>query len=97
LTDEQEAVLNLLAEIGMDPAVAESAVQQYDLDAVRGWVTVAEGAGSLSNPAGFVLARLRSGKEPPLTWRSQGSQADDWSDDDPERYISGEYAEFIEY
>jgi len=91
LTDEQKSVLSLLLGIGMEPAVAERVVRQHDLDAVRGWIVVAEEAESLSNPAGFVLSRLRGGKEPPR------SRADNRSDDDPDRYVGGEYAEFVEH
>jgi hypothetical protein len=91
LTDEQKAVLSLLLGIGMEPAVAEGVVRQHDLDVVRGWIVVAEEAESLSNPAGFVISRLRGGKEPPR------SRADNRSDDDPDRYVGGEYAEFVEH
>lgn len=91
LSDEQEGVLSRLLEIGMDKVVAEKVVQQHDLGAVRAWVAEAEAAEGLNNPAGFVLSRLRGGKEPPR------SQADNRSDDDLDRYVGGEYAEFVEY
>ena len=91
LSDEQEGVLSRLLEIGMDRVVAEKVVQQHDLGAVHAWVAEAEAAEGLNNPAGFGLSRLRGGKEPPR------SRADNRSDDDLDRYVGGEYAEFVEH
>ncbi len=88
LTDEQESVLVSLLTMGMDRLVAERLVQEHDLVNVRGWLTVARRSASLKNKAGLIVAKLQAGEAPP---RSEPA----WND--PDRYISGEYAEFIEH
>ena len=89
LSTEQISVLDsLLAVKGMNRSVAEKLIRRYDLTVIRGWLAEVKRSQSLTNPAGFIVAKLQAGEAPP------GPSADH---DAPDRYISGEYAEFIEH
>jgi len=78
--------LTLLGLVSTDALREVAAVFEADPERVRGWVDYARRQPNLANPAGFLLARLRSG-DPPPTLPAR----------DPRRYIEGEYAEFIEH
>ena len=86
LDHKQEQALHTLLALNVTESVARRLAQTCDPDMVEGWCEYAQQAGSaLWNPAAFVVAKLRAGDVLPE------------QRDDPDRYISGEYAEFIEY
>jgi hypothetical protein len=87
LSSDQESVLQSLIDIGVGRLVAHRLVCEYDLTAVRGWLAESQRRRGLTNPAGWVRKQVESGEVPPRrksTW------------DDPDRYVSGPYAEFVE-
>ncbi len=86
--DEEEA-FELLVKCGITEAEARR-LAKCPLEQVRRWIAVGRKIASARpgfNAAGLVVARLRSGEAPP----PEAPAANGW------RYISGEYAEFIQY
>lgn len=65
LTAEQQSSLQQLTGIGVQRRVAEQLALTCSAEAVSGWVEYARTAKGISSPAGFVLAKLRAGDEPP--------------------------------
>jgi hypothetical protein len=86
------AVVQLLSDFGFETAdsqaIAEEALEAgLTEEDVEGWIEYVRRQENLKNPKGFLRARLRSGEEPP------------WEEDqhDPDRYITGKYADYIKY
>jgi hypothetical protein len=59
------------------------------VEEVARWIEYVCDQASLTNPKGFLRAKLRSGEEPPAP--------EDREEHDPDRYISGKYADYIKY
>ena len=99
-----ELAYSLLCGIGIDEQAAARLAETCDVDDVRGWVTEA-GRGTLDNPAGLVVARLQAGVKPPQrtagkrTGKGAAGDVQRTQDDAAlrRRYISGEYALYIDY
>jgi len=87
---EHVAVVELLSAFGFESAdsqaIAEEALEAgLTPENVERWIQYVRDQRNLSNPRGFLRAKLRSGEEPPSDGR------------DRERYISGKYADYIKY
>jgi len=65
LTDEQHATAQRLTAIGVQRKVAQQLVLTCSAEAVSGWLEYTRNAKGITSPAGFVLAKLRAGDEPP--------------------------------
>jgi hypothetical protein len=94
-TDNKQAVVavvQLLSDFGFETAdcqaIAQGALEAgLTVENVGEWIQYVGRQKSLTNPKGFLRARLRSGEEPP------------WDEDehDADRYIKGKYADYIKY
>ena len=82
------ASFDLLTTIGVSPSVARKLAASCDPADVLGWVNYARSAKGVTNPPAFVVARLKKGEPPPEP---------DLPEDDPRRYISGEYGHLIQH
>ena len=65
LTTAQQATAQQLTAIGVQRRVAQQLVLTYSAEAVSGWLKYTRNAKGITSPAGFVLAKLRAGDEPP--------------------------------
>jgi len=92
LSAEQQQALDALTSLGVDPATAKKLAGTCDPGDVAGWVSYAKKAQGLDNAAGLVVARLRAGEPAP----APGGDGDR-DDADRRRFISGEYAEYIQH
>jgi hypothetical protein len=90
LTAEQAGAVEMLLTVpGFDPGLAEQRARVCDLGDVPGWV--AEGCRMpVGIAAKVVSARLRDGVAPP-------PMAGDRDAQDRRRYITGEFAEFVQH
>jgi hypothetical protein len=86
-SDDQKAAYQSLVDLGVGRRVAARLVREFGPKAAQGWVSESKCRPGLRNPAGWVRDRVESGELPPQPRRDR---------DDPDRYISGEYAEFVE-
>jgi len=75
LTGNQQATAQHLTAIGVQRRVAEELAFTCKAEAVTGWVAYTHTAKGITSPAGFVLAKLRAGDEPP---RPSQPAAQDW-------------------
>lgn len=88
LTQEQQKIISLLHAYSISEPTASSLARKKDvnIEDVRGWIADAKHKESkLENPQGYVVSKLREGEKPP------------GREDDPDKYINGEYAEYIEH
>lgn len=60
----QQAV-SLLTSFGVTESVARQLSQDTDPETVQAWITYAENAMGIQNPAAFLVSRLRAGEPPP--------------------------------
>ena len=67
LSNEQQATAHQLIGLGVQRRVAEELALKCSPAAVTGWITYTHTAKGITSPAGFVLAKLRAGDEPPLS------------------------------
>lgn len=89
LGDTQSA-LGLLVEFGVIPSIAERLVERVPAWMVHGWIDYASDPGvHLRNPQAFVVERLKR-RDPPPKPRSEYEQT-------RQRYLGGEYANFIKH
>jgi len=86
LREQQHQTYRALVQIGVMDTVARELSSTRDPEQVLGWVDYASGAQDLRNPAGLVVKSLREGIPPPH--REEAGRS---------RYISGEYAAYIEH
>lgn len=89
LTERQRQSLELLLGLGVHRAVARGLAERCRPEEVEAWVRYAHAAPTLSNPPGFVVAKLQAGE---LSPGSGGSE-----EADRRRYIEGEYSDFIQH
>jgi len=87
-TNKTNQAFTTLTSFGVSQTVARRLASERSLEAIEGWIAYAEDANGLTNPIAFVVARLRDGETPPEVKAA--------SNDDPRRYISGEYADYIQ-
>jgi hypothetical protein len=92
-TDNKQlvAVVGLLSGFGFksadSQAIAEEALEAgLTAEDVEAWIEYVGRQGNLTNPKGFLRAKVRSCERPPST-----------EEDDRYRYISGKYAEYIKH
>jgi hypothetical protein len=90
LTDTQRVALDALTGLGVEPGAAGRLAKKHNPATVGGWVAYAEQAQGLSNPAAFVVAKLRAGELPPPVVEDRDAA-------DRRRYITGEFAEFVQH
>ncbi|MCJ7736368.1 MAG: hypothetical protein MUQ10_03505 [Anaerolineae bacterium] len=86
--DEVPEALALLWDLGVETLTAQHLATRCSLDEVRGWVMYAQCSIGLRNPAGLVVSRLR--KQVPAPKLPEAA-------DGASRYLSGEYAAFIQH
>jgi len=75
LTGDQQATAQQLTAIGVQRRVAEELAFTCKAETVKGWIAYTHTAKGITSPAGFVLAKLRAGDEPP---RPCQPAAQDW-------------------
>jgi len=92
LFTEQQNAHELLIGLGVDPAIARGLAKDCALADVMGWATYTRNAQGLDNPAAFVVARLKAGEPAPAPGRTV-----EQSERDRQRFISGEYAAYIQH
>jgi hypothetical protein len=86
--DDGSEALSLLTGMGIETLIAQQLASQCSPEDIEGWCKYARHSKGLTNPAGLVVSRLRSGVPAPRS----GSNGND-----PERYVTGIYAEYIQY
>ncbi len=94
LLDDQEPdpsnavpeAVELLTGLGVDPLVAERLAAECPIEEIEDWIAYASACRGLTNPAGLVVSRLRRGVPAPRTPVTDSS-----------RYVSGEYAAYIQH
>ena len=86
--EEAPEAVALLLDVGIDTQTARQLAASCSLDDIRGWVTHAQCSIGLRNPAGLVVSRLR--KQVPAPKLPEAA-------DGASRYLSGEYAAFIQH
>lgn len=105
-TDNKQlvAVVDLLSHFGFNSAdsqaIAEEALEAgLTAEDVEAWMEYVGRQGNLTNPKGFLRAKLRSGEEPPALSQAYpergGSIEGPTEEEDRYRYIKGRYAEYI--
>ena len=86
--DQAPEAVALLLDVGIEPLTAQQLAASCPIDNIRGWVTYAQCCIGLRNPAGLVVSRLR--KQVPAPEPPEVADA-------ASRYVSGEYAAFIQH
>ena len=89
-TDGTELVVGLLSGFGFKTADSEVIAQEtlragLTVDDVEAWLDYVRQQGNLTNPKGFLRTRLRRGEKAPVEQDAQ----------DPDRYMTGRYADYI--
>jgi len=85
----REQAHTLLTGFGVAQAVADRLARERDAGQVRGWIEYARAADGLRDPVGLVVRRLLDGE--PVPERQSHERGDD-----RQRYITGQYAEYIQ-
>jgi DNA-binding MarR family transcriptional regulator len=88
-TDNFEARKQMLQNLGYDARTADTLAHTSSLETIAGWIAHIQRSKTIKNPPGFLRRKLEAGEVPP---RPAG-----WRIEDPGRYISGEYAEFVNH
>lgn len=81
--EESEAV-TLLMDLGVETLIARELAAECSLEDIQAWTAYARASTGLTNPPGLVVSRLRKGVPPPKGGNGR------------RRYVSGEYAEYIQ-
>lgn len=92
LTETQRKAFELLQAYSISEPTVSNLVRTAnpDVESVRGWIAVAKSKeDDLKNPQGYVVSKLRSGEKPPEIQAGKGEE--------PDRYVTGPYAEYIEH
>jgi len=84
----QELITKLMA-LGVHEGQARKWARERPSEMIIGWIEHLRRDGlGLSNPAGFLVAKLRDGEEPPTAEKTEG---------DRRRYIEGPYSDLIRH
>jgi len=86
--DQVPEAVALLLDVGIETLTAQRLAASCSIGDIRGWIAYVQCSIGLRNPAGLVVSRLRSKVPAPKVPEV---------DDAASRYVSGEYAAFIQH
>jgi hypothetical protein len=79
----------MLQNLGYDARTADTLAHTSSLETIAGWIAHIQQSKTIKNPPGFLRRKLEAGEVPPRPAVRRT--------EDPDRYISGEYAGFVNH